>query len=54
MEVYHTGTMTPVQYCTKRAVAVGGGDYKEGEDPCPHTMRQGLDYRSTWTCWEGD
>jgi hypothetical protein len=37
MEVYpYTGNNELVQYCTKRAVAVGGGDYKDGEDSCPH------------------
>lgn len=37
MEVYpYTGNNELVQYCTKRAVAVGGGDYKDGEDSCPY------------------
>jgi hypothetical protein len=37
MEVYpYTGSNELVQYCTKRAVAVGGGDYKDGEDSCPY------------------
>jgi hypothetical protein len=37
MEVYpYTGNNELVQYCTKRAVAVGGGDYKDGEDKCPY------------------
>jgi hypothetical protein len=37
MEVYpYTGNNELVQYCTKRAVAVGGGDYKDGVDSCPY------------------
>jgi hypothetical protein len=38
MEVYpYTGNNELVQYCTKRAVAVGGGDYKDSSESCPYT-----------------